>query len=56
MWTRKYDVMAPSLSSVQELSFFAQMHYESEITLEYPTHTYECIKGTDGDIDSFSIL
>lgn len=28
-----------------------QMHYESEITLEYSTHTYECIKGTGGDID-----
>lgn len=33
------------------------MHYESEITLEYPTHTYECIKGAaGGDIDSFGIL
>jgi len=33
-----------------------QMHYESEITLEYSTHTHECIKSTDGDIDSFSIF
>lgn len=33
-----------------------QMHYESEITLEYSTHTYECIKDTGGDIDFFSIL
>lgn len=35
---------------------FPLMHYELEITLEYPTHTYECIKGTGGGMDSFSIF
>lgn len=51
--THTYNIALPSLFS--RLRSF-QMHYESEITLEYSTHTYECIKGTRGDIDFFSIL
>lgn len=37
-------------------SIVPSMHYESEITLEYPTRTYECIKGAGGDMDSLSIF
>lgn len=46
MWSVCYITLYHHLSRLRSL----QMHYESEITLEYSTHTYECIKGTGGKI------